>query len=207
MGVPVIVTGPRLRLATEADAEAVRRIYAPYVEDTAITFELTPPSADDLRDRIQKKLVDFPWLVCEVGDNIVGYAYAGPVQKREAYQWSVESSVYVDETAHGQGIGSELYESLFALLELQGYIRVYALVTLPNPASVSIHESFGFEQEAEFEKMGHKNGAWHDVGWWSLALRDHPDDPYPPLSLSAAKDLDGWDEALGAGQSSIDDHR
>lgn len=197
------MTRATLRLATEADAAAIRRIYAPYVDDTAITFELDPPSTDEIRERIRDTLAEYPWLVCAVDGDVVGYAYAGPVRKREAYQWSVESSVYVDPEAHRNGVARGLYESLLALLELQGYISVYAVATLPNPASVAFHESFGFEQDAAFEKMGYKHGEWHDVGWWSLTLREHPDDPDPPLSLWAAQDRAEWDEALTAGQSSI----
>ncbi|WP_089821929.1 arsinothricin resistance N-acetyltransferase ArsN1 family B [Halogranum amylolyticum] len=192
-----------LRLATETDAAAVQRIYAPYVEDTAITFELEPPSTAELRDRIRDTLADYPWIVCEVDGDVVGYAYAGPIRKREAYQWSVESSVYVDSAHHRNGVARGLYESLLELLELQGYITVYAVATLPNPASVAFHESFGFEQDAAFEKMGYKGGEWHDVGWWSHTLRDHPDDPDPPLSLSAAREFDGWEDALHAGESSV----
>jgi phosphinothricin acetyltransferase len=197
------VTRATLRLATETDAAAVRRIYEPYVDDTAITFELEPPSTDEIRDRIRETLTDYPWLVCEVDGDVVGYAYGGPVRKREAYQWSVESSVYVDSTAHRNGVARGLYESLLELLELQGYTTVYAVATLPNPPSVAFHESFGFEQDAAFEKMGYKHGEWHDVGWWSLTLRDHPSDPDPPLSLSAAREEERWADAVTTGEPSI----
>ncbi|SFK98625.1 phosphinothricin acetyltransferase [Halogranum rubrum] len=192
-----------LRLATEDDAAAIQRIYAPYVEETAITFELEPPSTAEIRERIDDTLTDYPWLVCEADDDVVGYAYAGPVRKREAYQWSVESSVYVDSAAHRNGVARGLYESLLELLELHGYITVYAVATLPNPGSVALHESFGFDHDATFEKMGYKHGEWHDVGWWSLAVREHPADPDPPLSLAVARERDEWDERLTAGQSSI----
>jgi L-amino acid N-acyltransferase YncA len=202
-GRPSRVTGTEIRLATEDDAEAITAIYRPYVEDTSITFELDPPSPAEIRDRIETKLTDYPWLVCEYEGEVVGYAYAGPVRKREAYQWSVESSVYVAESAHRNGVARGLYESLFALLDLQGYLNVYAVVTLPNPGSVALHESFGFEQEAEFEAMGYKHGSWHDVGWWSLSLEDHPDEPVPPLSLAAAQDDARWEERLTRGESSV----
>ena len=192
-----------IRLATRDDAEAIADIYRPYVEETAITFELEPPTADEIRDRLEKKLSDYPWLVCEHDGEVVGYAYAGAVRKREAYQWSVESSVYVAESAHRNGVARGLYESLFALLDLQGYLNVYAVVTLPNPGSVALHEAFGFEHDARFEKMGYKSGEWHDVGWWSLSLGEHPEGPSPPLSLSAAQEREGWADALTAGQPSV----
>lgn len=197
------VTTSTIRLATESDAAEIASIYRPYVVDTAITFELDPPSPAEIRDRIESKLAEYPWLVCEYEGEVVGYAYAGPVRKREAYQWSVESSVYVDASVHRNGVARGLYESLFALLDLQGYLNVYAVVTLPNPGSVALHESFGFEQDAEFEAMGYKHGAWHDVGWWSLALADHPDEPVPPLSLAVAQDDARWEQRLERGESSI----
>ncbi|SDM06091.1 phosphinothricin acetyltransferase [Halogranum gelatinilyticum] len=192
-----------IRLATRDDAEAIAEIYRPYVEETAITFELEPPTAEEIRERIEKKLVDYPWLVCEHEGRVVGYAYAGAVRTREAYQWSVESSVYVAESAHRNGVARGLYESLFALLDLQGYLNVYAVVTLPNPGSVALHEAFGFEHDARFEKMGYKSGAWHDVGWWSLSLGEHPEAPSPPTSLATAREHDEWTERLHRGEDSV----
>lgn len=199
------MTETTLRLATEDDAAAIRRVYAPYVAETPITFELSPPSLAAMRERVRETLRDYPWLVCERDGEVVGYATAGPVREYEAYQWSVETTIYVADAARGRGIGSALYEALLALLAHQRYVVAYAVVTLPNPASVALHESFGFEREATFEGTGYKDGAWHDVGWWSLALRERPAEPTPPLSLSAARDREGWAAALDAGRAALDE--
>ncbi|GGM57671.1 phosphinothricin acetyltransferase [Halarchaeum rubridurum] len=187
-----------LRLARPDDAAAVRRIYAPYVEGTSITFETSPPSVAACRERIADTLPDYPWLVCERDGEVVGYASAGPVRAYDAFEWAVESSVYVAESAQGEGIGRALYEALLALLDEQGYAVVYGVVTLPNEASVALHESLGFEREATFAGMGYKHGAWHDVGWWSRALGERPADPDPPRALTAVRSRAAWNDALGS---------
>jgi phosphinothricin acetyltransferase len=184
-----------IRAVTGADARAVRDIYAPYVE-TPITFETAPPAVADLRERIEGA-ERYPWLVCETEGEVVGYAAAGRIREQGAYRWAVESSVYVAEGAHGRGVGRALYEALLSVLRLQGYLDVHALVTLPNPASVALHESVGFERVATFASMGYKNGAWHDVSWWRHALRERPGEPEEPLSVPEARELAGWEGALG----------
>lgn len=187
-----------LRLATPDDAAAIRRIYAPYVTETAITFETDPPSVAVCRERVAETLPDYPWLVCERDGDVVGYASAGPIRAYDAFEWAVESSVYVAESARSSGIGSALYEALLALLERQGYVVVYAVVTLPNEASVALHESLGFEHEGTFSGMGYKHGAWHDVGWWSRTLGERPADPDPPRPLTALRERDAWNDVLGS---------
>jgi phosphinothricin acetyltransferase len=169
----------RLRLATPADAPAVRRIYAPYVEETAITFATAVPSHATLETKISNCLPQYPWLVCERDGQVCGYAYAGPLRERDAYQWTVELSVYVAERAQRGGVGRRLYGALLDLLTAQGYASAYGVVTLPNPASVAFHEAFGFEQVGHFDDVGFKQGAWHDVGWWRTRL-DDPAAPDPP---------------------------
>jgi phosphinothricin acetyltransferase len=185
-----------LRLARPADAAAIQRIYAPYVEETAITFSTTPPSIAALEAKVEETLPQYPWVVAEHGaggdgaedgDSVVGYAYAGPLREREAYQWTAELSVYVDEPAQGKGLGRRLYEALLALLERQGYASAYGVVTLPNPPSVALHESMGFEKVGHFDDVGYKHGAWHDVGWWRFTLSS-PSAPEPPTAIG---DLSG----------------
>ncbi|WP_137284226.1 arsinothricin resistance N-acetyltransferase ArsN1 family B [Halorussus salinisoli] len=168
----------RIRLADEADAAAVRDIYAPVVENTAVSFEDEPPSEGEMADRIADTLPRYPWLVCETesGDEIAGYAYAGTHRKRGAYRWSVDVSVYVAADHRGKGLGRGLYESLLELLRLQGFYNAYAGIALPNEASVALHESLGFEQVGVYESVGYKRGEWRDVGWWQLQLRDRPED-------------------------------
>ena len=140
MGSPAII-----RLATEHDAEQIAAIYAPNVTDTIISFELEPPSAEEMRRRIEVTLKRYPWLVCERQGRVLGYAYAGAHGSRAAYQWSVDVSVYVHKDARRTGCGaSAVCPSLVAALDLQGFYNAYAGATLPNPASVGLHEAVGF---------------------------------------------------------------
>ncbi len=170
----------RLRLARPTDAAAIRRIYAPYVEETAVSFATAPPSVAALEAKVEKTRLQYPWLLVERKSEVVGYAYAGPLRERDAYQWIAELSVYVAETAQREGLGRRLYEALLVLLERQGYASAYGVVTLPNPASVALHESLGFERVGLFDDVGYKHGAWHDVGWWRLRLGE-PATPDPPV--------------------------
>ncbi|WP_396612401.1 GNAT family N-acetyltransferase [Haloferax sp. S1W] len=188
----------RLRAVTESDLPAIRAIYAPFVEETAITFAYDPPSIDDLRTKLQTK-THHPWLVCELDGDIAGYAYAGPVRERDAYQWAVEVSVYVDPDFQRRGVARGLYTALFEILEQQGYVTAYAVITTPNPASIAFHESMGFERVGGFDAVGYKHGTWHDVEWWAFDLRTRPEDPEPPLSVSDAQTRAWWDAALEAG--------
>lgn len=193
-----------LRLATPADAPAIRRIYAPIVTNTAISFELTPPTVDDLRDRIEQKLEQYPWLVCETDGAILGYASAGPVRGRGAYRWSTEVSVYVDSAHRRQGVATGLYTALLRCLAVEGYYSAYAVTALPNPASVHLHESLGFEPLCTFEDVGYKHGQWHDIRWWHTTVADRPSEPTPPEPPDAVRDTDVWAEALTAGHNRLD---
>jgi L-amino acid N-acyltransferase YncA len=187
-----------LRLATPDDAAQVQRIYEPYCH-TPISFEAVPPSVDEVRQRIIKVLARFPWLVLEHHGVICGYAYAGLHRERAAYAWSVDTSVYVAQDRQGQGIGRALYTSLFELLVLQGYINAYAGVTLPNPASVGLHQAMGFRPVGVYEKVGHKCGVWHDIGWFQRSLQPPPDVPQPPKTQGELCGSPAWQTALRAG--------
>ncbi|MCW2923563.1 MAG: Phosphinothricin acetyltransferase [Thermoleophilia bacterium] len=160
------------------DAEAVARIHAPYVTDTAVSFEEDAPDAAEMARRITGAI---RWLVCERDGAVVGYAYAGAFHGRAAYRWSVELSVYVDGSARRSGVGGELLDELLRELREGGYVQAFAGATLPNPGSVGLFGSRGFRRVATFEAVGHKLGAWHDVAWMQLALRE-PTSPPPPLS-------------------------
>jgi L-amino acid N-acyltransferase YncA len=188
-----------IRLATERDAEEIAAIYAPNVTDTIISFESEPPTADEMRLRIEGTLERYPWLVCEYRGRLLGYAYAGAHGSRAAYRWSVDVSVYVHEEAHRTGVGRALYTSLFAALDLQGFYNAYAGATLPNPASVGLHESVGFRPVGVYRGVGYKLGAWHDVGWWQLPLRERVADPDPPADLPSVLGSEGWEAALASG--------
>ena len=194
---------PSIRLARPDDAAALRDIYAPVVTETIISFEGEPPTEEEMRRRIEDTLPTHPWLVCERDGEIAGYTYASPHSGRAAYRWSVDVSVYVHQNHRRKGVGRGLYESLFAILDFQGFVNAYAGIALPNEASVALHESLGFEPVGVYEGVGYKHGAWRDVGWWQLQLRDAPDDPEPPTDLNAVKNLGGWDDAFAAGESTI----
>ena len=190
-----------IRLATGRDAEQVAAIYAPNVTDKVISFELEPPSGDEMHRRIEATLKRYPWLVCERQGRLLGYAYASAHGSRAAYQWSVDVSVYVHMEAHRTGVGRALYASLMAALELQGFYNAYAGATLPNPASVGLHEAVGFRPVGIYRGVGYKLGAWHDVGWWHLALRERRAEPDPPADLPAVLGSAGWSVALESGLS------
>jgi L-amino acid N-acyltransferase YncA len=175
-----------IRMATVNDAAAVAEIYRPIVESTAISFETVAPDADEIRQRIQNILDSHPWLVCERDGVVVGYAYASKHRSRAAYQWSVDTSVYVDDRFRRQGIGHGLYLSLLAILREQGYANAFAGIALPSPASVALHERVGFTPIGVYRRVGYKLGAWHDVGWWQRPL-ERADQP--PSSIRGLKGL------------------
>lgn len=173
-----------LRLATPDDAESILEIYSPSVLDSAVSFELSPPTVEDMAERIEQILTRAPWLILEDASGPLGYAYASPHRSREAYQWSVEVSVYVSARSRRQGVGRTLYSSLFNVLAAQGFANVLAGITLPNEASVGLHESMGFSPVGIYRRVGYKFGQWHDVGWWQRSIRDPLEAPAPPTLLA-----------------------
>ena len=184
----------QIRLARPEDCGALLAIYAPYVTGTAVTFEYAVPDQESFRCRIQETLKQFPWLVCEAGGKIAGYAYASPFQKRAAYQWDAELSVYVSSAFHRHGIAKELYEKLFSILKAQGYYNLYAFITLPNPASIGLHRFYGFETAGIYHGTGFKFGKWHDLALLEKRLRDSsytevPEKPIPFSKLKKAEIL------------------
>ena len=206
-GVSVEVMGNQvaahIRLATAADGEAVAAIYRPVVAETAISFETTLPDRDEMARRIDETLRSYPWLVCDVNGRTAGYAYATKHRVRGAYQWSVDTSVYIDEAFRRRNVGRGLYTSLFAILAAQGYFNAFAGIALPNPGSVGLHEAMGFEPIGVYRRVGYKLDRWHDVGWWQLTLKPHEGSPRAPLDLDATRRLPGWAELLRRGESLI----
>ena len=174
-----------IRIATVDDAASIQAIYAPIVEHTFISFELQPPSIEEMRRRIETTLAALPWLVhLDDSGQVAGYAYAGKHAERQAYQWSVNVSVYLREDARGKGIGRRLYEVLLPMLMKRGYYQAFAGIALPNPASVALHESLGFVPLGVYRNVGHKLGAWRDVGYWQFELRSAAAHiPDPPSSI------------------------
>ncbi|HRQ64044.1 MAG TPA: N-acetyltransferase family protein [Xanthomonadaceae bacterium] len=163
-----------IRPATEADATAMRAIYRPFVEDSAVSFELITPSEQEFAGRVRASLEGWQWLVAEPEGRALGYAYGTSHRARPAYRWSVEVSAYVDPQYQRQGIGRALYLRLFGDLARKGFCNAFAGVTMPNQASVALHRSLGFEPIGVFRSVGWKFGQWHDVGWYQRPLRDGP---------------------------------
>lgn len=195
-------SNPLIRLVEEGDAPQIAAIYAPVVRDTIISFETEPPSAEEIAQRVRDTLVRWPWLVCERDGEVLGYAYAGAHRSRAAYQWSVDVSAYVREDARQRGVGRALYTSLIAALALQGFYNAYAGIALPNDASVALHEAMGFRLVGVYRGVGYKLGAWRDVGWWGLAVREGPASearPSAPVETALATEADGWSAALERG--------
>ncbi len=175
--------GPRVRLATEDDADDFLAIYGPAVRDTAVSFELEPPSREEMRQRVRSTLERTPWLVAEDGRQVWGYTYAGPFRARPAYQWTTEITVYVHPGHRGKGVGKALYTALLWALRAAGYRSALGGITLPNRASVALHESLGFRPVGAFKAAGFKLGGWHDVGFWQIELRGDEAPSGPPLAL------------------------
>ncbi|MGI8946935.1 MAG: GNAT family N-acetyltransferase [Ornithinimicrobium sp.] len=159
-----------VRDATPGDAGACAAIYAPYVRDTCITFELEPPSSADFTERIAAAQHSHAWLVVDEDEIILGYAYAVAHRPRAAYRWSCETSVYLDRTRHGRGIGHMLYQALLDRLAQRGYRTAVAGMTLPNEASIATHTALEFEPIGTFARVGYKDGAWRDVAWMQRDL-------------------------------------
>jgi L-amino acid N-acyltransferase YncA len=168
-----------VRDAVPDDAHRCAEIYAPYVRDTAISFETDPPSAEELARRIAEAQRDHAWLVLEDGGTVTGYAYGGPFMSRAAYRWSATVSVYLDGARRRSGAGRALYEALFDRLGRRGIRTVLAGVALPNEASEGLHRALGFEPVGTYRRVGWKLGRWHDVAWYQRHLVDDGSPPEP----------------------------
>ncbi len=179
------MSSPTIREADPGrDAAACAAIYAPSVEAAPTSFEERAPDAAEMAARMASYAATHAWLVAEDGGEVVGYAYACPYMQRPAYRWTASVSVYVAAGRTGQGVGRALYEELFARLRRRGFRMACAGITLPNPASVALHERLGFVQTGVNREVGWKLGAWRDVGSFQLELAPAPPgpppDPLPP---------------------------
>ena len=159
-----------IRSATTADAEAIQRIYAPFVLETAISFEEVPPTADEMAGRVTSTLRTHPWLVAVDGRKVCGYVYASAHRERTAYRFSADTTVYIAPQAQRRGIGHALYAELLPDLKGRGVHMAFAGIALPNPGSVALHESMGFAKVGVYREVGFKFGRWLDVGWWQRPL-------------------------------------
>jgi len=159
-----------IRQAKPADAALLLEIYSPIVKNTAASFELVPPTLNEFAHRIASSVKSHEWLVMEDAGRLVGYAYATPHRAREAYNHSVETSVYIHADYRGRRVGKLLYDALFDSLKSGDFHNAFAGITLPNKASVALHQTFGFEPVGVFREIGFKHGGWHDVSWWQRKI-------------------------------------
>jgi L-amino acid N-acyltransferase YncA len=163
-----------IRGAGAADVSALLDIYRPFVQDTAVSFELMPPTVTEFENRIVAAQTQWAWLVAESSETIVGYAYAAAFRERAAYRFTAEVSAYIHPEHQGRGVAGALYRRLFEILRTKGYCNAYAGIVLPNDASIAFHKSLGFSSVGVFHRAGFKFGRWHDVSWWEVRLRDEP---------------------------------
>lgn len=171
-----------LRFVRSSDAARILEIYAPYITDSAVSFETELPSEAEFSRRIESIAAEYPFVVCEDGGHVIGYAYAHRLFERAAYQWAAELSVYVDVAHQRKGIAGTMYRFIFEVLKLQNVHTVYAVVTADNTASLNMHEELGFRPIGTFCKSGYKHGKWHDVVWLDKRLLSY-DNPEPLLSI------------------------
>lgn len=168
-----------IRPALSSDASSILDIYAPFILNTTVSFETEVPTIENFTQRIITNQESWPWLVYESDGLIAGYAYASKHRERAAYQWSVESSVYVNDHFQQKGIATKLYQTLFQILKFQGCRNVYAGITLPNERSINFHEKMGFNKIADYRNIGFKLNRWNTVRWYELQLNNYSDQPAP----------------------------
>ncbi len=160
----------KLRFASVDDTQQILSIYKHYIENTAITFEYDVPSHADFSMRIKTISETYPYIVATLDNTIIGYAYATRFRERKAYDWAVETSVYVNKNYQGQGIGKKLYTTLLSLLCEQGFVMAYACITFPNTISDALHSSLAFSKIGVFSNSGYKFDKWHDIVWYEKQL-------------------------------------
>ena len=180
-------TSITIRMANPADAQALLNIYAPYVINTAITFEYDVPSVEEFASRIAHSLEKYPYLIAEEGGNILGYAYASPFHDRPAYDGAVETSIYVDQNIKHRGIGRKLHDALESTLREQGILNMNACIAYPpeedehlDKNSVEFHAHMGYRLVGEFYKCGYKFNRWYNMVWMEKLIGEHLSDQKPP---------------------------
>ena len=180
----------KLRVATVSDAAELLKIYAPYVTDTAITFEYDVPTLEDFEGRIAHTLEKYPYFVAELNGEIVGYAYASAFHPRAAYGWAAETSIYVRRDMKRMGLGRTLYDALETALKAQGVLNLNACIACPNVDdeyltrnSIDFHAHMGYRMVGEFQRCGYKFGRWYNMAWMEKHIGDHPQHPEPVIAF------------------------
>jgi phosphinothricin acetyltransferase len=173
----------------DRDAAACAAIYAPHITAGVASLEERAPEPHEMAERIRIISRDYPWLVAEIDGAVAGYAYGSRHRDRAAYRWSADVTVYISTEHHRRGVGRALYGALFELLARQNVYEVCAGVTLPNDASVGLHEAMGFTPVGMYRDIAFKFGQWRSVGWWQMSLRPRPDGE-PPSQLGPPARLD-----------------
>lgn len=186
-----------LRVARPSDAAAIQRIYGYYVDNTAITCEVVIPSIAELTGRITKTLEKFPYLVATLDERVVGFAYVSPANPRAAYQWTVETSIYVDRNCRGKHIGTRLYDMLEELCRRMKVVNMTAHIVYPHDdqpdqyltlASPKFHAAYGYRLAGRFDRNVYKFGKWYDMIWMEKAIAEHGHDPVPIVNFNAIKE-------------------
>lgn len=185
-----------IRTANIDDAEKILDIYAPYVRKTAITFEYDVPKPDEFRERIRNTLKRFPFIVAENNGEIIGYAYAGCFNVRQAYRYAAETTVYVREDMKGMGTGRKLYDKLEGILKMQNFLNLYACIAYPDiedeylsKNSVRFHEHLGYSFVGRFLKCGYKFGRWYHMVWMEKHIGNHKTPPPEIKSFEEIREI------------------
>lgn len=183
-----------VRPATVDDAAAIADIYRPYVERGVVSFELDAPDVDTMRDRMAASDGRFAWLVVTEGKGgpLRGYAYAAPFRDRPAYRYAIETTIYLESGAQGQGYGRHLYDALIDTVRAQGFTHAFGVIALPNEQSIRLHESVGFQRTGILREAGYKDGRWIDVGFWQCELNDATIPPMEPRPFSETGMVWDW---------------
>jgi L-amino acid N-acyltransferase YncA len=185
-----------IRLADLADVPAIHSIYAYYVRHTNISFEYEVPSEMEMKTRMETILARFPWLVAELDNQMIGYAYASTFRYREAYDWSVEASIYLKNDCQGKGWGTKLYQTLLKVLAGQGFVNVIGGVTIPNMASENLHTRLGFREVGSFQQIGYKFQEWHTIKFYELKINEYTIQLTKPMLFADFKNTPTFAEIL-----------
>ncbi|MEM1134520.1 MAG: N-acetyltransferase family protein [Bacteroidota bacterium] len=178
-----------IRLASEEDITGILEIYNPIVVSTPISFEYEVPSDKTLKERFFKKYKHYPFIVGLQDNRLTGYAYASPHRERTAYQWAVETSIYVHPKYKNKGFATCLYTSLLKILKVLGYFNAYAGIVTPNKASEAFHQSMGFKHIGTYSGIGFKLDKWHNVNWWEYEIQRKITNPDTPKSIVTFSDI------------------